>query len=369
LKLCERTWTDFNVEENCVPLYSGEQVRPYLAQARQALRCLDRVLVPRGEADLEARSVRGFLGRLSSTLELLGLRHMYPTPDLPLKVDSTDSGFLHFSMLLDLQADLAERDTLLRGLPSVAETKREMAEAIVRHQACVRSLQRRLARRLYLERLCEDDVFEAFQEGPLVDMVAAQGTANSLWSFATYDRALNRPFVYLIYFGCEGDEPLEVDSEGYRALVEASRRLASGSRTLLAFAAELDEALPGIHPRIVKRLVLGPYWAPGVTALPPELEELLDGAGERQPFALRWETETLISGREARVGGGLLSRGRLRQVFWLPKEPGLHRRGVSRLVRAVLVPHWLGQRLAEENIWTDHRRYVVDAGNEVHGIH
>lgn len=364
-----RAWEDFNPEENCVPLHEEGRARAYLAGARRALRCLDRALAPGGEADLEARILRGFLGRLAATLGLLELRHLYPTAAMPLKVDSTDSGFLHFSMLLDLQADLAERGTLLGDLAPAADLKREMAEAIIRHQACVRGLQERLARRLYLDRLSERDVFEDFQEGPLVDLVAAQGRASGLFSFATYDRARNQPFVYLIYFGYEGPGRLEVGTDGHRALAEAARRLAGSARTLLGFAAELDEALPEIHPRIVKRVALGPYWVPGVTALPPELEEAVQAGPEREAFALRWETETLISSHEARVGGGLLSKGRVRQVFWVPKEPGLQRRGVSRLERAVLVPHWLGQRLAERDIWTDHRRFVVDAGNEVHGIY
>ena len=79
MKLCDRTWTDFNVEENCVPLLREGEAQAYLARAGQALRCLDRALAPGGEADLEARIIRGFLGRLCATLGLLELRHLYPT--------------------------------------------------------------------------------------------------------------------------------------------------------------------------------------------------------------------------------------------------------------------------------------------------
>src|SRR5690606_25607120 len=124
-----------------------------------------------------------------------------------------DSGFFHFSTLIDLAADLKARDALLAVMHPVAELKREMAARIVRSQAPVRDLQQQIARRLYLEALAPEGVLEPFVPGPLVQLQADDSQHTGFWSFATYDKGLNRPFVYLIYFVYDRRHPLEEGSD------------------------------------------------------------------------------------------------------------------------------------------------------------
>lgn len=366
----DRIWSDFNLEKNCVHITDENQARLYLAQMALALRSLDRIFATRAGADnLEARAIEQYVGRLESTFRLLALKHFFASPELPLKIDTTDSGFFHFSTLLDLAADLKARDALLSVMLSARELKREMADRIVRHQAPVRDLQQQIARRLYLEALAPDGVLEPFIPGKLVPLMGDDNSHTGFWSFATYDRTLNRPFVYLIYFVYDRKRPLEEGTDDHVTLVEHAARLASGGTTLLGFSNQLDDSEAAVHPRIVKRLILGPYWAPGFTENEGELGRLLDGNRARLPFALRWETETLLSDRELRIGKSLLSKGRLKQVFWIPRDIDLSQRGVSRLERSILVPHWLGQQMAEAGLLADHARYVIDKEDEVYGVH
>jgi len=245
----DRIWSDFNLGENCVHIADENQARLYLAQITLALRALERITKRNASDSLEARAMEYFVERLESTFRLLSLKHFFASADVPLKIDTTDSGFFHFSTLLDLQADLKARDALLKCMLTVPALKAEMVDRLVRFQQPVRDLQQQLAKRLFLEALVPEDVFEPFVSGPLVPLVGEDKEHTGFWSFATYDRGLNRPFVYLIYFVYDRGEPLREDSDDFRGMVAEAARLASGQLSLLAFSNQLDAALERVHPR------------------------------------------------------------------------------------------------------------------------
>ena len=79
--------------------------------------------------------------------------------------------------------------------------------------------------------------------------------------------------------------------------------------------------------------------------------------------------DPVVSSRETRVDAGWLSKGRLRQVFWVPKTLDLSARGVSQLERFVLLPHWLAQRVRAEGLLEDHHHLVIEGDESVHELH
>jgi hypothetical protein len=335
----------FRLDENCVPVAGAPRVRVYFAQLRRALGGLARGLeheTPQSEA--ERRATAGFVARLGRTLDLLALRHFFPAPGEEPKIDATDSGFVHWSALLELAADLQRKDAALAALPAREELKRRMLEQIVRYGLPPDEPRAALMRRVYLESLSPEGVLPAFLPGAFERL----GTADDggwLWSFASYDRALNRPFLHLVYCDWDGEPPAPGTPE-HAELCSAAELAAAGRASLLAIATRLDEQLPRLRPRIVKRLVLGPFWAPAFTGSEGPLGALLVELEARWPFALQVESEILISERETRVGAGWLSKGALRQVFWLSDAPERAARGVSQLERFLILPHWLAQRAA-----------------------
>ena len=181
------------------------------------------------------------------------------------------------------------------------------------------------------------------------------------WSFATYDRARNRPYIYVAYLTQPSPTSPAAPRERAR-LDEAAHRLASAHLPLLAFARQLDAADLPVSPRVVKRWAIGPWWSPTFTELDPPLQPLLEPLSDRAPHLLEWELETLLSDREQRVPGGLLSPPRVRQVYWLP--PSLTSRGASHVERSVLLPHWLAQHMSAH--FKDHRMWTRSTAGEVH---
>lgn len=354
---------DFRLDESCVALTGDNRVRVYFAQVCRALAALQRSVAQADPiTNAERQAVGAFLTRLQGTFETLALRHFYPEEGPGLKLDTHDSGFVHFSTLLELAADLERRDELLAALPPLEEQKRRMLAQIVGHSRHPRDLQVAMMRRLYLEALSEEKVFRSFLPGRLEKAGSQGDEASHFWSFATYDRALNRPFVYLVYFSWNGrkGESLAEDSKAFEEVRDVARHEARGRMSLLGFANRLDERVAALSPRIVKRLVLGPYWAPSFTQTEGPLGELLDSFSERLPYALRWESEVVIADRETRVGGGWLSKGQLRQVFWVPKELDLSARGVSQFDRTLLLPHWLAQHVRDAGLLADHHHVVIE---------
>jgi hypothetical protein len=342
----------FRLDENCVPVAEAPRARVYFAQLRRALGAFQRVVEQETPiTNAERSAVAGFVARLRRTLDVLALRHFFPRAGAELRIDTTDSGFFHWSLLLELAADAGGRTAALAGMPGKDELKRRMLEQIVGYSLHPAELQAELMRRVYLEAL-DDALFRPFLAGPLAKVGGPEDEASWLWSFASYDRALNRPFLHLVYFEWDGEPDLA-------ELSAAAERAALGRSTLLVLSRQLDEALPSLRPRIVKRLVLGPFWSHAFTGGEGPLGPLFGTLAERWPFALRCEAELLISERETRVGAGWLSKGRLRQVFWLSEDTDLAARGVSQLERRLILPHWLAQRVKSEGLLPDHRLVVL----------
>ena len=230
----------FRLDENCVPVAGTPRVRVYFAQLRRALEGL------RGAAEsgvpttgAERRALVQGLSRLRRTLELLALRHLVQAGGVELKLDTTDSGLFHWSALLELAADLERRPEALAALPEKDELKRRMLDWIVRHSLHPAELQATLVRRVYLEALEAEALFAPFLAGELEKVGAAPDGSSWFWSFACYDRALNRPFLHLLYFEWEGKR-LSADSDAFRELCEAAERSALGRASLLVLGRRLD---------------------------------------------------------------------------------------------------------------------------------
>lgn len=368
--MADPLWQDFHVDQNRVRVTDENRARLYFAQTSRALDALHRAVEQvTGTTNAESRAVDDFLHRLRRTFDALALRHFYGGDDRVLKIDATDSGFVHWSVLLELAAELEAKAGTLAEIPEPAQLKKSMLEQIVDYGLHPRDLQEKMLRRLYLEALHPERLFRCFLPGELVKVGRADDAASYFWSFATYDRAQNRPFIYLLYFEYDGGRtPLSAASDEFQEIRRVAEHTASGRVNLLAFSNRFDERLPRMRPRIVKRLVVGPYHSPAFTRDGGALDEILDRLSHRLPFALRFEAETLISERETRVGAGWLSKGKLRQVFWIPPTIDLARRGVSQLERFALMPHWLAQHVRAAALLDDHRHVILERDESIRGL-
>jgi hypothetical protein len=352
----------FRHEDNCVSIGAEADVRVYFRQMAASFRGMLRAL-PGGADRLAVSALQGSICRLAYLYQVLEHRYRYPRPGVALKVDASDSGFVHFSTLLELEVDLAAREKRL-GRPTVAELKQRMVDQIARERTFPRGLQEQLSERLYYEQLVEKELFWEFNSGPLVQV----SRGNYLWSFSTYDRVMNRPFVYLLYLKQERPQELSVESAEFQALMSEAKKMASGRQSLLVFSKAIDDLPVPLTPRIVNRFIIGPV-CNRFTINETSLDTVFSAVKEKEPFVFSWEAESLVSDREFRTGVGMFTSGKLKQVFWTPREAGLMARGVSHVDRYILTPHWFATYLNEAGLFTDHHTFTFDKEDEVYGIH
>lgn len=366
----EEIWESFHRVDNRAAVTDDNRARLYFAQLGRALGALDRsVEAAANTTTAESRAVDRFVTRLRKTFQALALKYFYVAEGRELKIDASDSGFFHFSTLVELAADARTRAEQLEQLPEPEALKREMLDWIVDRCEHPRHLQRAMFWRLYLQMLEPDALLPTFLPGPLEKVGGPNDSESYFWSFATYDSALNRPFVYLLYFAHDAASgALREDSKALGDLRRVAEQSAAGRLSLLAFSHRLDATLPLFRPRIVKRLIIGPYRSPLFTHEGDELDHAMSAVAEGLPFVLFWDSETLISDRETRVGASWLSKGELRQVFWLSDRLELASRGVSQLERFALVPHWFAQQVSDADLLPGHEVIAIGRDETIHGV-
>ena len=94
----------------------------------------------------------------------------------------------------------------------LAELKRRIWEQIVRYGLPPTEPRAALLRRIYLEALEPGGVFAPFLPGAF-EAIGSGDARGWLWSFASYDRALNRPFLHVVYSDWDGEPPAEGTEE------------------------------------------------------------------------------------------------------------------------------------------------------------
>src|SRR5262249_50339424 len=167
----------------------------------------------------------------------------------------------------------------------------------------------------------------------------------------------NRPYVHLMSLEQDaGEEPLEQHGESYRRFLEVVRGEGSRAPDVGIVALGIDDAIESIHPKIVKRLCIGPLHAPLLARRqPPDagdaraqmLDDLVRAHCRQEDDAVLFFTDETVFSKGEEVTRTLLSPiGKVRQVFEIEEaDAECHARHASMIHRSVLLPHGLLQHL------------------------
>ena len=144
----------------------------------------------------------------------------------------------------------------------------------------------------------------------------------------------------------------------------------------------IDDALESIHPKILKRIGLGPLYTPLLLKQEgAELDDkhqamadLFEQFGEEDDFIFTM-TDEIIFSKSQRVTTSIFSpNGRVREIFHIPEsDPESYARRASVVHKHVLMPHHLAQHLDETIIGRvpelqGARVLTYDASGAVHGV-
>ncbi len=307
-----------------------------------------------GLTQAEAEVMSGYLAAISSSFRALSMKYLIAgrlkTGASHLTIDFHESGFPVFQEIVTLANDAAQAGTHLANLPEPAALKDGMIKVILTERRAPVELQYALSQRLYFERLTKGNLFlaqmhpEARWTGDLEG-----GRKRFLIHWAVYDSRMNVPVAYLLDVEDSARAALPKDSARWPAVQAHLLAQSVGGLKLLTIAKGFDADFETLHPKRLRRFILGPMHSQAYTLQTGPIRAVLQDARapEGDDWALAWTVEDLESAR-AEVEKGWFSATE-RQVFRLDPLTGAGEAGATRIIRNLILPERVHQALAEKD--------------------
>jgi hypothetical protein len=322
----------------------------------------------------EARILGVYLKAVAATFRALSNKYLMTgrgdaAPKLT--IDRHESGFPVAQELMTMAVDASQAAKHLAGMPSETELKDRMVRQIVGDLVIPTALQFALSQRYYYEALAAGGIFWARNDpdAQWVQEVSRPGAARRhfLVHWAVWDSQSNLPVVYLLDLEDAGRKALPTDEARWPQVQAALMAQSVGGLKLLTIATGFDKDFPDLHPRRLRRIILGPMYSASFTLQSGPISKVLEGAKapEGEDWALVWTVEDLVSDREDEVKEGWFSTVR-RQVYRLDPVAGAEL-GATRQDRMIILPERPYQVLAEQNPpgLRAYRKFVVGAGGRL----
>lgn len=313
------------------------------------------------------------------------------------RISRAESGFPVFQNVLELENDRRTADERLAGLPRPEEIRAEMADFILRHKAFPSALQKSMAERLYLEALKEGDVF-----GPFTLAQTAKVSVNPqnqrpfyLVHWATFDGTANLPLIYMATVEDSSEAmveqlvdggklnkkvriPLPVDGllnpDLAHRFDDFTEKNSAYTLSPATIAVNLDKDFETLHPKQLRRVVLGPFYSAGITEHNSTVAEVLSKVRKAEnAWLLTWTVQEVYSKAEKPGRRGLFSSEKSSQEFYINTDDlEAARQGVSSYEKHALVPHEAYQALyaagEAEKVFASYKVHILSKGQVISDV-
>ncbi|MER9630871.1 hypothetical protein [Mesorhizobium sp. M0296] len=314
------------------------------------------------------------------------------------RISRAESGFPVFQNLLELENDRLQADARLAVIPSASELREEMADFILRHKEFPEALQKSMAERLYLEDVKSETTFGPFTLAQTVKVSVNPKTLRPYYlvHWACFDGSANLPLVYMVTVEDSSDDMIRqlVDSSGklnervdiplpvdgllnpelahrFDDFTEKNCAYALSPATI---AVNLDNDFEPLHPKQLRRVVLGPFYSAGITDNNSTVSEVL--AKVRKPenaWLLTWTIQEVFSKAEKPGRKGLFSSEKTTQEFFINTDDlEAARQGVSNYENHALIPHEAYQALyaagEAQKIFSGYKVHILSKGQVISDV-
>lgn len=269
-------------------------------------------------------------------------------------LDLKDGGLPNFLAMVDVEADLANRERQLAQLDPEPMLREQVIHALLDERRYPTELVYAIGIRRYYESLDETQLFSSrFIAGELRRLDSSRED-RELFEFAWghYAPDVNLPVLHRLVFEWSGKKSFTEDAMPFRLLKNVIRAESSHMPSVIARAAMIDERLPHVHPKRLTEIRLGPV---RLGAFSREQEnvfvEALRRVGDPEDFVLEVHvSEAFSNGEFAQAAGffeGLISPPKPKQQFLLPGpgKPGGADGASSCDYSRLLVPHHVWQAI------------------------
>jgi hypothetical protein len=342
-----------------------------------------------------ARIVAAYIGRLERSFSCwrnrLGFADSF-------KISRAESGFPVFQNLLELENDRRQANQRLAAIPDPDELRNEMADFILRHKEFPAALQKQMAERLYLEDVKDGQIFSPFvlAETAKVSVNPKVSRPYYLVHWGVFDGTVNLPMVYMAtvedsseamvrqLVGANGklsdrvNIPLPVDGllnpELAHRFDDFTEKNSSYSLSPATIAVNLDKDFETLHPKQLRRVVLGPFYSAGVTENNSTVSEVLSKVRRSEnAWLLTWTIQEVFSKSEKPGHKGLWSSSKATQEFFINTDDlEAARQGVSSYEKHALIPHEAYQALyaagETQKIFVGYKVHILSKGQVISDV-
>lgn len=314
------------------------------------------------------------------------------------RISRAESGFPVYQNVLELENDRRTADKRLAAIPEPDEIRAEMADFILRHKAFPAALQKSMAERLYLEDVRAGATFGPFvlAQTAMVSVNPKSGRPFYLVHWGAFDGTANLPLIYMATVE-DGSEPmieqlvtrdgklnakieipLPVDgllnpdlAHRFDDFTEKNSAYALSPATI---AGNLDKDFADLHPKQLRRVVLGPFYTAGITEHNSTVEEVLSKV--RKPenaWLLTWTVQEVFSKAEKPARKGLFSSTPASEEFHIETDDlEAARQGVSSYEKHALIPHEAYQALyaagEAQKIFSGYKVHILSKGQVISDV-
>ncbi|MEM0898506.1 MAG: hypothetical protein AAGI92_00975 [Pseudomonadota bacterium] len=381
---------------NTKPPKDTSAIERYFASIEAALAGLNVFLTgsksPLNGHLLVAQSVVPYVERLSASFD--AWRHRLAYAD-KFRISRSDSGFPVFQNTLELDNDRRSAPKRLAALPDAEILRGEMADFILRHKAFPHDLRKAMAERLYLEAVSKGDVFSPYVLPETIKVSVNPKTKRPFYMthWGVFDGTANLPLIYSAIIEDSSKDMVQslVTSDGKmnddvdipipvggllnhtlaRRFDQWADANAAYSLSPATVAINLDEEFETLHPKQLRRIVLGPFYSAGITEHNETVNSILERVAKPEhAWLLTWTVQDVFSKREVPGKRGLWSSTPTREEFHIDTDNlEAARMGVSEFEKHALVPHEAYQALyaagEADALFGGYRVHIISGGQVV----
>jgi len=365
----------------------------YFTALGQAFDGLDRIFEVEGpwvqRHNLINHVLNEHLRRLRRTMSSLELHAGYADR---FRIDTDDSGFPAYQHVLQLEEDEKAAAVRLAELDTADKIRESMLDAMLLEKTVPAKLQREMAERRYYETVQDKVHFLKLNRPRTIRMAYNKQSGRPFYvlHWSIYDGIANLAMIYMAVI--EDSSPAGRDA--WENLPELKRpswhrpmdglpnteigrsfdRFISGhsaySLNLTSIGTALDTDFAKLHPKQLRRFIVGPFYAGGVTHHNEQLQQVLDGvANPENNWMLTWTMQELFSREEKPGRWGLFGSSAASEIFHIDTtDLDAVQQGVSRFERNALIPHEAYQAAYAQgraaDMLADYQCYIV-SGDDV----
>ena len=350
---------------------------------------------PLYQHELVARTVVPYIGLLTASFDSWRNRLDFSTK---FRISRADSGFPIYQNVLELEKDRRSAAARLDAIPEPDALRADMADFILRHKAFPKTLQDTLAERLYLQTIRDGAFFAPFVLPETIKVSANPKSGRPFYvtHWGSFDGSATLPLIYSVVVEDSSpdmvktlvtkdgkldkkvDIPLPVggllNPELARSFDQWAEANSPYSLTPATIAANLDEEFPTLHPKQLRRIVLGPFYSAGITENNDTVGIILDKVGKAEDaWLLTWTIQDIYSQAEQPGRKGLWSSSPPREEFHINTDDlEAARMGVSSYEKHALIPHEAYQALyaagEAQKIFAGYKTHIISGKHVISDV-